>query len=124
MKVVVNKRYGGFGLSNEAYEWLIENKGWTITEYNDDGFGYKNPEAKLVIPKGPSFGQKYYLTEREDECDFRSSPDVVDCVETLGEKADGTFARLEITEIPDDVEWEIGEYDGTEWIQELHRRWD
>ena len=26
-------------------------------------------------------------------------------------------------EIPDDVEWQIEEYDGSEWIAEKHRIW-
>jgi len=32
-KIIINKCYGGFGLSDEAYEWLMKNKGWRVTEY-------------------------------------------------------------------------------------------
>ena len=39
------------------------------------------------------------------------------------DKAGGCYARLEIIEIPDKVEWEIDEYDGLEWVAEKHRRW-
>ena len=126
MKVVINKCYGGFGLSQEAYKWLIKNKGWTVTEYTDDGYGYKDPEAKLVQAKvsRPSYGD-FYLVSNKEEQSFRSDPDVVECVEILGEDADDACADLSVIEIPDDLDgnWEIGEYDGSEWIQELHRRW-
>jgi len=44
-------------------------------------------------------------------------------VEELGEKANGQCADLKIVEIPDDVEYEIEEYDGVEWVAENHRTW-
>ena len=50
-------------------------------------------------------------------------PRLLECVEKLGEEANGTYAELKIVEIPDDVNWEIGEYDGLEWVEEVHRRW-
>lgn len=125
MKVVINRCFGGFGLSQEAYKWLIKNKGWTITEYTDDGYGYKDPEAKLVQVKSPVSRGDYYLVGNEEEQSFRSDPNVIECVETLGEEANDACANLQIVEIPDDLDgnWEIGEYDGTEWVQEVHRRW-
>jgi hypothetical protein len=45
-------------------------------------------------------------------------------VEELGEAANGSYARLKVVEIPDDVEWTIKEYDGDEWIAEKHRTWN
>lgn len=53
----------------------------------------------------------------------RSNPALVKCVEALGDKASGCFAELKVVEIPDDVEWEIDEYDGVEWVAEKHRTW-
>ena len=90
MKVVINKRYGGFGLSKEAYEFLGEE--W-------DGYGYKFNED-------------------------RTNPNLINCVEKLGEKANGRYSRLRIVEIPDNVKWYIEEYDGVEWVAEEHRTWE
>jgi hypothetical protein len=42
----------------------------------------------------------------------------------LGEAANGRCAELKVVEIPDDVEWQIEEYDGLEWVAEKHRTWD
>ena len=89
MKIVINKRYGGFGLSKEAYEYL--GLAW-------DGYGYK------------------YNGNRADH-------KLVECVETLGDIANGSFAKLKVVEIPDDVEWKIEDYDGVEWVAEVHRTW-
>ena len=54
----------------------------------------------------------------------RDDPILIQVVEELGETANGRCASLKIIEIPDDVEWTIGEYDGQEWIAEKHRTWE
>ncbi len=53
----------------------------------------------------------------------RDDPMLVRVVETLGEAANGDHARLKVVEIPADVKWEIGEYDGMEHVAEKHRVW-
>ena len=85
MKVVINRCYGGFGLSEKAMKFLGVDSRWPDIARND---------LKLVK-----------------------------CVEKLGEEANGMYAELKVVEIPDDVNWEIGEYDGLEWVEEVHRRW-
>lgn len=90
MKIVINKCYGGYGLSKKAYNYL--GIAW-------DNYGY-------------CFS------------DDRSNPQLVKCVEELGEAASGELSELKVVEIPDDVEWTIQEYDGIEWIAEVHRTWD
>ena len=89
MKVVINKCYGGFGLSEEAYKFL--GVPW-------DGFGH-------------------------GEDIERNCSKLIECVEKLGEKANGSLAELKIVEIPDNVKYEIEDYDGVEWIAEEHRTW-
>ena len=64
---------------------------------------------------------KYYCSWYGEE--DRSNSDLIDVVEKLGEKANGTHAQLEIVDIPDDVEYEIDDYDGIESIHEKHRTW-
>lgn len=89
MKVVINRCYGGFSLSEKAYDYL--GIPW-------DGYGFKDEEDRTNI-------------------------NLVECVEKLGEEANGAFAELKVVDIPDDVEWEIEEYDGMEWVSEKHRVW-
>ena len=100
MKVVINTRIGGFGLSKMAYRFLgLE---W-------DGYGHGT-------------------TEEIDYCyddKKRADPKLVRCVEQLGKKANGEYAELKIIEIPDDVSWYIFRHDvGPEVIHEKHRVWD
>jgi hypothetical protein len=122
MKVVINRCHGGFGLSNEAFEWLIQSKGWKVTNYSKDDKVYEDPTAQLVNADS-SFGNKYYMVDNHSDNETRTNPDIIEVVETLGKAANGMYASLGITDVPDDVEWEIGEYDGSEWVQELHRKW-
>ena len=58
----------------------------------------------------------YYDIERDD-------PYLVQIVREMGTDANGMYASLKIVEIPGDVDWEIGEYDGREWVAEKHRTW-
>ncbi len=53
----------------------------------------------------------------------RDDPYLVKVVKELGSAADGAHAKLKIVEIPGDVSWHIGEYDGNEWVAEDHRSW-
>jgi hypothetical protein len=93
MKVVINGCYGGFGLSDEAKEWINENGGM------DTKYDYEAPDK------------------------YRSNAVLVKCVETLGEKANGSFAELKIVEVPDYIDWVINEYDGLESVEEKHQSW-
>ena len=115
MEVVINKSYGGFGLSNKAYEELIK-LGWEVTTLNKDK-KYVNPDAFICK------GDKGYFFVNECDDNLRSCPDLVKVVKKLGAKANGQYSDLGIVEIPDGVEWEINDYDGMEWVAEEHRRW-
>ena len=86
-KVVYNKSYGGFSLSEKAEKWL-EDRG-----------------IFLRIKDG------YF--EEMNHID-RHNPILVECVETLGDEANGKFASLAITEVKD--KYYIEEYDGKETV--------
>jgi hypothetical protein len=53
----------------------------------------------------------------------RDDPYLVKIVRDLGSAASGGYAKLKIVEVPGDVEWQISEYDGVEWVAEKHRTW-
>lgn len=111
MKVVINNRHGGFGLSESATLRYAELKG-----------------IKLHT-KQSSYGSKHFYTDEKLtdmflDCSVpRDDPHLVQVVEELGESANGFCASLKIVEVPDDIEWHIEEYDGSEWVAEDHRTW-
>ena len=53
----------------------------------------------------------------------RNNQNLVRVVEELGDDVNGRFSELKVVDIPDDVEWQIDEYDGLEWVAEQHRTW-
>jgi len=55
---------------------------------------------------------------------MRDDPILVEVVEQLGEDAADRFAELKVVEVPDDVQWQIEDYDGKEWIAEKHNTWN
>ena len=121
MKVVINDCYGGFGLSDEALERLIE-LGIPLLEYQKEGM----PE--IYIHKMNDERYKWlmgaYLIEGIGYDSGRDHPLLIQVVEELGAKAaSGKHAKLKIVEIPDGTDYVIEEYDGAEWVAERHETW-
>lgn len=147
--IVINKCFGGFGLSPEATLWLYE-KGCggvdasPVTEYFKADSEYARSEeyqsrmghqAKLAewrrYLKGDRDGSGVFLSVFSPDEQFvlyardvkRDDPLLIQCVREMGEAANGSCADLKIVEIPDGVEWEISEYDGNEHIAQQHQTW-
>lgn len=142
MKIVINTCYGGFGLSDKAYEWMME-QGVKVQKYyqqvrGEDG-KFKDEErndGEVIFDRDleeedesdPQFlGAMRLLAGRYWEKwvtrETRNHAVVVMVVEELGDEANGKHAKLKVVEVPDEVEWEIEEYDGIEWVAEKHRVW-
>lgn len=95
MKIVINACHGGFGLSRATLLLYADSKNITDPDWNP---------SRGDIP--------------------RNDPTLVSIVEKIGSSAaSGSHARLKIVDIPDNVEWEIQEYDGLEWVAEKHNTW-
>jgi len=121
MKVVINTCFGGFGLSQEAFEMLLKKKGIEYEVVKSKTFGF---EKESFYAKGHAGDDKFYLSDYAFY-DNRSDVDLVEVVETLGAAANGHSADLKVVEIPDEVNgnWYIDEYDGREHVAERHRTW-
>lgn len=147
MKIVINTCFGGFGLSAKAIKRYAELKSWecyffdnnenqiTLEEAGETWLSHaykvpnppKSPDpedwCEMTEEQRSEFNRKYEevaIIERSIE---RNDPILVQVVEELGNAASGTYADLSIVEIPDDVQWQIEEYDGSEHIAEKHRTW-
>jgi hypothetical protein len=127
MKIVINRCHGGFGLSNEGFELLLQKKGIEFDKVPSKS--WIMAEEFDYYKKGHAGEDEYYICYRdmcsafENNGKSRSDPDLVAVVEDLGEAAYGFAAELKVVDVPDDVEWYIEEYDGIEWVAEKHRTW-
>ena len=93
-RIVINRCYGGFGLSNLAAKRYRE-LAWI-------------PEEELFwtydIP--------------------RDSAILLQVIDELGaQESSGPHAELKVIEVPEGVKWHIADYDGMEHIAENHRQW-
>ena len=118
-KVVINRCYGGFSLSEKAFVEYLKRKGINcVTEVNEFGWVdfYKNSISDENYISHYDYVSPRNLNTRED-------PDLIAIIEEMGEESFGLVASLKIVEIPDDVEYEITEFDGLETIREKCRTW-
>jgi hypothetical protein len=119
MKVVINQCFGGFGLSREAFELLLQKKGIEYEVVESKTFGIVR---ESFYAEGHAGEDEYYLSDY-DFYSNRADEDLVAVVEEMGQAANGHAADLKVVEVPDDVEWYIDEYDGSEHVAEVHRTW-
>lgn len=130
MKVVINKCFGGFGLSEKAMKTLYDLDSKVVrTTTQDKYFGTRRPDAEYRSKQIKLFelaltdsGDIIQLNDSYDN-KYRSDPHLVKVVEDLGEESWGAHAELKVVEIPDGVSYCIKEYDGNEHIAEEHRTW-
>ena len=86
MKVIINTDFGGFGISEKAFEL------------------YKQRTGFESLP-----------SHRCDEY-YRDDPIMISVIEELAEEGNDRYSSLEVVEIPDDYGYAIDEYDGLETI--------
>ena len=117
MKVVINTCFGGFGLSDAAFEEFLTRKG-IAWEKQEDKYGF----GMCYSAAGHVGDSDHYISSFEMLND-RADADLVAVVEQFGKEVDTIHSELKIVEIPDDIEWFIVEYDGLEHVAEAHRTW-
>ena len=148
MKIVINKCYGGFGLSPMAVKRLAELDGkecyffsggsgtpytrlsvedvgnmglfWTAFDATDLPTGAGKRHGEVTLDEWDDWWEAHHLDSRREE---REDPNLIQVVEELGNGASGSLAQLEVVEIPDGTEYTIEEYDGIEWVAEKHQTW-
>ena len=125
MKLVVNRCHGSFGLSDAAYERMIE-LGIEAVEYTRDKswndkkviFDNRIASGSCTLFNGCNYWDAWTLHHEN-----RSDKILVQAVEELGDKASNLLSDLVVVEVPDDVEFFIDDYDGFETVRENHRTW-
>jgi len=117
-KIAINTCFGGFGLSDEAFEKLLARKGIAFEKVKGEstfmGDDYYNA--------GHAGDEEHYLSDYEFYRD-RADPDLIAVIEEMGEDVNGFAADIRIVEVPVDVKWHVHEYDGLEHVAEDHRTW-
>lgn len=137
MKIVINKCYGGYSINDECFEAVLKRKGTIYYKSTPEdaayfsliGYNYYSvPENEYNViyendKKQGNYAKSNALCLNSNDIP-RDDIDLIAVLETLGvNNFAGAYAALKIVEIPDGVDWEIEEYDGKEWVAEVHRTW-
>ena len=102
-KILIHCAYGSFWLKDEYLEEINKLQPYTV---NSDG-------------------TRSQITFKNSDDVPRDNPGLIKVFEKYGSCIcmHACADDLKIVEIPDDVKWEIEDYDGDEWVSEVHRRW-
>ena len=119
MKVAINRCFGGFGISNEAFERLLDLKGIAFDKVENENSSFL---GATYYEAGHAGDDEYYISDYH-YYDNRADPDLIAVIEYFKEEANSWAADIAIVEVPDDVKWHIHEYDGLEHVAEDHRTW-
>lgn len=138
MKIILNKCYGGFNVSDEGYELYAKKKGISLYRYYDIYERYILTKTKT---KDSGTGTYYFTkdygdwvkeTEIDDDdwetyfhldSEHRDDPTLIEVVEELGKKASDNYSKLVVVEIPDGMDYVIDDYDGFETLHENVKVW-
>lgn len=132
MKVILNKCFGGFDVSEEAYELYAKKKGVNIFKYElapDLNYRKTKRSGICIYHFTQDFGDKINRNDVDWNKYFslgtehREDPILIEIVEELGEKASGAFGELVVVDIPDGMDYVIDEYDGIETLHENVEVW-
>ena len=140
-KVILNKSYGGFDVSRDAYQRYADKVGLQLFVYDVD-FVHEDGKIRTYFVKEDNikvvgsvfvkyatkdFGERIPAAQIDDafilslDESHREDATLIEVVEELCEKASGKYGDLRVVEIPDDVakDYVIDNYDG---IETLHKR--
>lgn len=113
-QVVINNCYGGFGISRDAELLYLQRARIDYVLQDRDSRNDTERWGQAIMVNGQEWNSR--MLPRDDVV-------LVSVVQELGKLAWGNHAELKIVEIPAEIEWEINEYDGREWVAQTHQRW-
>lgn len=126
-KIILNKCYGGFDLSKQAYELYAKKKGLELFTYSpevDNGdfiYKYSNGEDWVTMYFTKDFGNNVKISNEDCEkyclslgSEKREDETLIEVIEELRKETSGRFGNLKVVKIPDDAFYVIDEYDGFE----------
>lgn len=134
MKVVINQGLHQFSLSLKALEKMfgkvyVYQHDWLLDLYfRQDSLLDRRSRSNDFIYSVYDYGKETLRINDEHRIYFetidRSLDKLVSIVEEMGQEAGGYGTALKVVEIPDDVNWEIEEFDGQERVREVGRIWE
>jgi hypothetical protein len=138
--IVINRCFGGFGLSYAAVMHYAKLKGIKLyasqlrrkpdgslvgLDYYVPWDGQGDPPFVVLYSRSPltKTGRIRAKSHWSVSDLSRDDPALITTVRALRQRANGECAELKVVRVPGDVKWTISEYDGMETVDEVHRSW-
>ena len=131
MKVILNKCYGGFEVSDKGYKLYAEKKNLPICAYKEDYHSghYKKINGAITDNFGVTYFTKdfgdCFIPAEEDwkyhlylSNEDREDSTLIEVVEELGKEASGRNGNLIVIDVPDGMKYVIDDYDVIETLHE------
>ena len=120
MKVAINRKNGGFDISQTAILKCIE-YGMVCEDQVEEGHAY---QGDFIYNKKALDGEQYRIAN--DNKEFRINPILIRVIEELKDDVNCRWSLIKIVDIPfEDVNgWYISNYAGLERVEENRRIWD
>ena len=138
MRIAINRGFGGFDLSVLAVLRYAELSGLKLYPCAQIGHDFRDPRFR-VMNDPAHYNDTLFVSFYKEPPDKlgklddsalwsdgdieRTDPILIKVIEELGLEVNTSVSKIEIIEIPDDIEWGIDEYDGLETVEEKHRSW-
>lgn len=153
MKIILNKCFGGFGISSKAYKLYSEKKRIKLYPYIEDNSNYIS-KREIIFNKADwnfealdkellvhyftkdlgdsiiensenetEFNKLYSKYNLYIDTEYRTDPILIEVVEELKADANNRFSNLCVVEIPDNLNYVIDDYDGKETLHEYVKTW-
>lgn len=137
MEIVINTCFGGFKLSPDAERFLAKLQGKEVFFYIQTKYNYRDGKNEYIRIDKPKEDLLWFTLTKDlgeiindipdkkdlwfNSCNIkRNDKNLIVVIRILGEKASGKCAKLKVMQIPNNIKWEISEYDGNETIKEKY----
>lgn len=122
MKIAINTKHGSFDLSEKAvlrYAELAGIKVYKRQIYSSmiEWITIPVKEYKELLETTGNLSLSAYTLNIS-----RNDPILIQVIEELGKECNTDWSSIKVVEIPDDIEWEINDYDGVETVVEVIRQ--
>lgn len=139
MKIIISKTYGGLEVPAMVLKKWFEPEAFLYKDLRVENV-FKRPDDDDIIERrdklyitSADFGET--ATQTQIQSSVLSKVDIGSIMENNRQneklikiveeymKVVEFHQLIKVVEVPDDVDWDIADYDGMEWVEEIHRTW-
>jgi hypothetical protein len=120
-KIVINRSGTGFDVSQEGFEYLIKECGWKVAPLPENDEDFEKIDCDLF--ELDETGLIDFVTPDLQSINLRTSADIIEMVEFLGERANTDSSNLIVIGIPTEIAPMVLNDNGFEYVVDRCHVW-